>query len=294
MQEWDSGHDALTSVVYDHKAPVTIDDGTGPKRENAGRVTVHYRKVICREIGQRKPVLLLDGTGDIETMRLLFGKRMREVSIRIERKATVTQITDKVFSRTDMLGRNDKTGKPINAKAPEVANRLRREVADLIIAEPSKRKLVVTYKPLVEPEPLPDGTMPPWADFPRRLRGAGIELTHFGAFRGMDKWRDHEAVFIVGREQPPSAAVEGQARAWYAEDREPLVTLPPGERYPRVFRGRRMRGGRGESQKVSVHPDPRVQRRLEQRREHDITQGADRLRLIFNETRLRRACPSRR
>ncbi len=72
-------------------------------------------------------------------------------------------------------------------------------------------------------------------------------------------------------------AVEGMARAIWADDPAPLTL--PGE-YVEEPRGYRMRDGRLTGVVAHVHPDPRVQRVLELKRERETGQAIDRLRLI--------------
>ena len=63
-------------------------------------------------------------------------------------------------------------------------------------------------------------------------------------------------------------------------DPEPFQTFGC---YVKQTRGRRMRSGEVRPVEVEVHPDPRCQELLEQIREAEIVQAADRVRPIFNE-----------
>jgi hypothetical protein len=107
---------------------------------------------------------------------------------------------------------------------------------------------------------------------------AGSELAHFGAIRGVDRWKNFDTAVIVGRNQPPISAVEAVARAIWFDDAQPLVFA---DNWVVENRGYRVRGALpATGVEVVVHPDRRVQAVLEQLRERESTQAVDRLRLI--------------
>jgi hypothetical protein len=80
---------------------------------------------------------------------------------------------------------------------------------------------------------------------------------------------------ICGRESIPVEHVEALARAFLADDPTPF--LPAGS-YVKATRMRRMRDGTLSPVIVELHPDPRVQRVVEQVREAECVQAIDRLR----------------
>jgi hypothetical protein len=85
---------------------------------------------------------------------------------------------------------------------------------------------------------------------------------------------------IVGREQVSPQRLEDMARPFTVADLAPFQTFGF---YVKQTRGRRMRSGEMQPVEVEVHPDPRCQEMLEQIREAEIVQAADRVRPIFNE-----------
>jgi hypothetical protein len=111
----------------------------------------------------------------------------------------------------------------------------------------------------------------------------GATVTHFGRFRGVDDWRDYEGVIVVGREQPPPAAAEEDARGIWFDDPKPLLLSGT---YKTATRGYRLRSGEAKGARVAhcVHPDLRVQRVLELTRERGSAQAIDRLRLVHAES----------
>jgi hypothetical protein len=103
---------------------------------------------------------------------------------------------------------------------------------------------------------------------------------HFAALRGINAWEDCRTAMVVGREQVSPQRLEDLARPFTVSDPEPFQAFGC---YVRQTRGRRMRDGTVRPVEVEVHPDPRCQELLEQIREAEIVQAADRVRPIFNE-----------
>jgi hypothetical protein len=103
---------------------------------------------------------------------------------------------------------------------------------------------------------------------------------HFAKVRGINAWEECKTAVIVGREQVSPQRLEDMARPFTVADPEPFQAFG---RYVRQTRGRRMRSGEVRPVEVEIHPDPRCQELLEQIREAEIVQAADRVRPIFNE-----------
>ena len=98
-------------------------------------------------------------------------------------------------------------------------------------------------------------------------------MAHFGAIRGLDCWKNHDTVIILGRNQPPLEPIEALARALWSDDPEPLTFAEEGWTETNVLLG-------GLTVGVSTHPDRRTDRLLRQVRECESLQAIDRLRLI--------------
>ena len=81
-------------------------------------------------------MLALDGTGDPEMVRHLFGARMEHVECRVERDAHVTSPTGKGYSRQSLSG-TDKFSRPIAGKQAS-AKRLREDVATIVRQQPGR------------------------------------------------------------------------------------------------------------------------------------------------------------
>ena len=83
---------------------------------------------------------------------------------------------------------------------------------------------------------------------------------------------------MIGRNQPPIAALEELARALWFDSAEPLTFVDDWVVELRPYRMRDPAQTMGVE--VLVHPDPRIQKLHEQIREGESTQTLDRLRLV--------------
>ncbi len=240
-----------TSVVFEPKTQKLI---------------VSYLKPQSKKIDDRTPIIALDGTGDIELCRRIFGAHMTEEKTTVSRDASVTQVTGRSFSRQSSTGVQANS----HPHRPQAAERLRQEISAVVCREyvPGKT-LVVCSKRAIRPLA---SVCPP-----------EVHFAHFGALRGLNSFEDCEVVFVVGREQPACKKVEAIARAFFATELEPITTAQIYRREPLEFRLKE--GISTWVENVEAHPDPRVQRVLAQIREAEIVQAADRIRPIFNSGR---------
>ena len=229
-----------------------------PDGEHQDRVHVWWSAALHLP---RAPVLLLDATLDEQIVRQPLP-RATVHRIAARRNAVVIQVKDTACSRNRLLSFE---GAAEEEKA-RAANRLAdvRHLAE-VEAYGERRVLLVTYKAAAERL----GSIP------------GVDITHFGALRGLDRYKDHDTIIIAGREQPPVSEVESLARSIFGD--EPLALLG-GARLCLEVRGYRMHDGSQVGGKVEVHPDPRCQAILEQIRERESEQAIDRLRLVHRET----------
>lgn len=106
-----------------------------------------------------------------------------------------------------------------------------------------------------------------------------VQMAHFGAVRGIDAWKDCEALVLIGRNEPRPEAVEDIARAFFYDDPTPLHLTG---QWISQARGYDLVSGPHLGVEVSVHQDPRVNEVLMQVREAESIQALDRLRLIHN------------
>ena len=205
-------------------------------------------------------------SADLDINRRLFGDELRELRLDVERRALVVQTRGRDFGNQSLTGKR-KNERP---HYPEQAERLRREVArvckflgmTLVIANKSAKESLAPHLEQV------------------------AETAHFGALRGLNAFEDHGAGAVVGREQPEdqptSKAMPAPITPWTPE---PLILGVEG--YAEEVRGHRMADGTAVPVTVQVHPDPRVQKFLEQIREREGEQAVDRMRTVWAERQKR-------
>jgi hypothetical protein len=234
----------------------------------AGVIRVHRRRPVTRFGGGKHDcdVLILDADADLLLVRQWFPDATLE-AIPAERKAGVVQCTSTRCSTTSLVpARNKDSGSSADAQ------RRLDELQALINRKAAGGKRLLVVGPQAVTGNMPAG-VPPLITVP-----SGSELAHFGAIRGVDRWKDFDAVIVVGRNQPPIQAVESIARAIWFDDPQPLEFA---DDWALEKRGYRVRGNLPAlGVEVVVHPDKRVQAVLEQLRERESTQAIDRLRLI--------------
>ena len=248
--EWDLPGDDFVRIELRRAWP---EPGSGEKRD---RVFLHWQREAW---ASGFPVLIIDADVD-QRITGIFLPELVVHEVAVDRRAHVVQIRDTTVSKHKLL------------TAPKADDRLA-DVQALIdaVAWAGSRALVAA------PKGIADKLAPP----------AGAELTHFGALRGADRWRNLDTSIIVGREQPSVDAIEGLMRALFWDRPEPLQLVKPNDQGRRFLtetaRGYRMRDGSLRGSRVWVHPDPDGQRVLEQIRECESAQAIDRLRLIHGD-----------
>lgn len=257
-REMATGRTSLSSVTFEPNATKTIDG----KTERLPRVAAYY--VRRPQIADGSPLLTIDGTGSVALNRKIWGERLEEVRIAVERDAEIVQVAGKTFSRQSITG----LGTDGQAIRPGEATALRNQIATFV-AKLGGNVFVASSKQV--------------EDTLREILPATAKTGHFGALRGINAFEDCDTAVVVGREQISPQALERQVRAFVADDAEPLLLWGC---YVEQCRGRRMRDGSTTWEVVQVHPDPRCQELLEQIREAEIVQALDRVRPVFNRRRL--------
>ncbi|WP_207209984.1 hypothetical protein [Tropicimonas sp. IMCC6043] len=253
LQEIDGTHEASAGIVASRV----------PVRRGSRELVQGVRAVLIRE--QRHvdgvPFLHLDGTGDADMSRLIFGE-LDHYHHPVERNARITQVTGADFSKTYITG-VDANGKPWTGDWRRKSQTLR---ADLIAAISRLPDVAVFSNKTVR-------------------KALGLEndplAGHFGALRGRNDWENYSTGIVIGREQPAPWDVERIARAYAAKAGD---TFTPARRYSDSARGVRGYDGTADVFEVKAHPDPWVDRVLRQIREKEVEQAIDRLRLIHNKT----------
>jgi hypothetical protein len=209
-----------------------------------GEAKLCVTKSILR-LWDHETIVILDADYEPQsTMGFLPGVRC--VSIEAKQNARFVQVEDLSFSK-GYLGL--RPGGAINSK---VVAELARQIRSL----PGKSKMVVTYKGLIPTlrEQLPSA-----------------RYTHFGGLRGTNDFEDCETAIIVGRNYPPTDAIEDIARALHYASPEPLMLAEPVPRRHAV--------GKGFLWSYDFF-DERLQSVLRAMREAETRQAIGRLRLV--------------
>ncbi|WP_156477582.1 hypothetical protein [Falsihalocynthiibacter arcticus] len=208
--------------------------------------------------GVNAPFLYLDGTGDEEIAKAMFGSDLIIHHYPVERNAVVTQVVGCQFSRQYVCGEG-RGGKPAYGDIAQKSCDLR-EHLDTVLKGHDTAAVFATKK---------------------IIQKLGLEGSpragHFGALRGLNRWEDYDSVIIIGREQPPLSAVELIARAYALKTNASFMSAPA----IWEWRGIRIEDG-AVPVRVLSHPDPWVKRILYQIREAEAEQAIDRIRLIHN------------
>lgn len=189
------------------------------------------------------PVLLLDATMPVRATREFFPRLGDVETIRVETPfVRVRQITDTAMSMTALIT-NTHSGKKKNHERAANVERLNQYIR--VRASRYRKVLVITYKGIAEQLRVPHNVM----------------LAHFGAINGIDAWGDIDLLIVIGRTEPSPTTMENVARTVHARDVDCIVPNADGEiRYPRVFRGIRLRPSNGSATVGnSAHPDPKVE-----------------------------------
>lgn len=226
------------------------------KREHAYSVVYRDSKLIVRFLRNssaiQTPTLLLDATADEELIRGVLPDA-RYHAIEVPRKAHVVQVQNRRLSKYALTQEQGK-----DRTVALVQGSLDR------IAAPYAKGLLVTFKSTESLFSVP----PTW------------KTAHFGNVRGIDEYKDLDTIAIVGTYLPPIQAVEDEAAALAA--RLPETRVFSGA-YINAERPFRLRNGEARAS-IWAHPDPFVQRVLEQQREAEMLQAVDRLRLVHSSS----------
>jgi hypothetical protein len=187
----------------------------------------------------KTPVLCIDASADSMILNTFFDD-LEFHTIDVKRNAHVTQVTGSQYSKSRFFY-NDEDGK-----------NLENLVTNLTKATGNKKALVATYK-----------------DLETKLKGQlpeNMATVHFNALRGIDKYKDFDTVFVVGRNQPPMADMENIAAALFSRSDNPIQY----NQEPVKIDGN------------YYSQDERVNAVMRQFRECEALQAIDRLRLVHN------------
>ena len=232
-----------------------------------GDIVLQHRRSITRfdrADGTQPQIIILDASANPLLIEPFF-QISQFLPIDLPRNAHVIQCHSTRCSTTSLV--------PAKNKDPKSIADATRRCADIeaLIAKLARNgtKVLVVGPAAVVGNP--KTSMPSLIAVPPHC-----ELAHFNALRGVDRWRDFDAVVLIGRNEPPAEVVENMARALFFDD--PVAIQITGQ-WDYQVRGYRIAGSQFGVE-TAVHADPRVQAILEQLRECESVQAIDRLRLV--------------
>ncbi|WP_210546578.1 hypothetical protein [Rhodoferax sp. PAMC 29310] len=234
-----------------------------------GVITVHHRNDITRfksnsSNQQSQHIYLLDATASREITEVFFpGARFKE--FRAKRKAYVIQCRSSKCSKRSITPANHTTPQS-QADATLRLSEIQKLIDEL---SANHQSLLVVGPAAVTGNPSRNTpslvTAPPHS-----------ALAHFGALRGVDMYKHFDSVLVIGRNEPPTQAVQDLARAMFYDAAVPLKLSDYWISQPKAYQLK----SNPEGVDVDCHIDQRVQAILMQIREAESLQAIDRLRLI--------------
>jgi hypothetical protein len=214
-----------------------------------------------RNIGCSKPILVIDADANRMLVSRFIGKNktFKYFPIRTKRQSYITQIKNKSFFTGGLVEGRE------NANDIDDINNFIKEKAK------AKKVLVICPKKIEH-----------------RIQHAEVE--HFGNIKGIDKYKDHDCLVLIGRNQPPVVGVENEARAVFGDMIKPIDFINDSDegRFRTGYKNYKMKSGENSKRtlgRVPYHPDYRCQVILSQIRESESTQAISRLRDIWGKNK---------
>lgn len=203
---------------------------------------------------------------------LEWRRQVEFVEIDVANSAHVTQITNFGASMGRLVP--DDGSDDMYDEDPEGSLEEAREYLRIIAAKlPRDRDvLLITYKDA--------------EDYIRQFLPQNVQLDHFGAFRGIDSYKDCDDVWIVGRNLPQARDVERIAEAYWW-DRPDVDLNLTGKYVPAIVRWRLKSGEDGPLTEAWRHPCPQCEAVRESLCEAEIVQAVGRIRPIRATTKKR-------
>ena len=246
---------AVTDRKVSHS--VRFEPPSNKNNPKADKVVVSRRKAL--HIPFNVPVVFIDANAQPEILGQ-FRDNVELVDIPVERQAVIHQFTDLSFSKNSFNNNPDQM-KDVKAFITAIA----KTGKTLAVASKAIRHGLTGIDPKEEKNTLYEGAT----------------FVHFGDLRGLNEYEGFDNVIIVGREQPPSNALEDLARGLWWDADTALISLEDAkDNKPLQKSSRTYRALEYKAVQVAVHPDTRVQLVLEQVREAESEQALDRLRLL--------------
>lgn len=217
------------------------------------------------------PALLIDGSADEAiTERFWPGTRFVAIAAEWSGNVRIVQAIDKTGSMHSLRGER---------RIEDIRWLCRKAVDETATAwrnDEAARPVLITVKAL--------------ADTLRQEGGRscyGLDIEHYGAIRGIDRYKNSAAVVLGGRIEPSPAEIERLTRAIWHASPDPIRTLTAEESVRGLPKGVgeiRQRDGTSVTVATNYHPDPRCMRILRAVRDGELVQAMARIRPVHRST----------
>jgi hypothetical protein len=257
--EFDKDRDICHSVNIDH--------------------TNRFLQINCRkELNKyhNVPFLIIDSDSDQTLIEKVLNWNNNDYDffdIDVKRKSFITQVKNKTFSKNSLTRKNN--GDVYDIKVDQLINDVNGFIE--IIASKNKKVLVIIYMKIVK-------EIKPFKN---------VDVIYWNSFRGLDCYKDYDVVIAIGRNEPHNQQLESIMRGIFFDDDKQLDFIKKNNQGVKLFnssnRPIHLKNNRSFINKVtihpvdvSIHPDQRGNRILNQIRECETIQGISRIRDIHN------------
>lgn len=214
-------------------------------------------------LNRNAPTLLLDADADRQiTGQIAPGAAFVEINVAPCRE--IIQVTDRSLSPSSIAAREDEGAS--KSAAPTLTSEII-TVIDREVKSARGKVLVVG----------PKATLKHFPTYRENQEIAGAEGRNLGpSMQGINSYRDSEKVIVLGRLEPPCAAINSMTRALFGDDETPIKCV---DQLVWMTGHYAMRDGTYRTARYMGHPDPRAASVLNQIREASTLQAIARLRL---------------
>ena len=258
----------LLCLLHDSKMNRTIEQ-QAVFNKHTGKIELRYTYDTL-PLYDDVYTLVIDANVDPDIISRLLKKPFDFHDIHVKRKSFVKQVSTKAFSTNSMkkIGNKSKHDKEVDRLMCEthefIQNRANIHESGLVVC-PHEIESIWFHNEDNNPNNI---TLPP-----------GWHVTHFGAYRGIDKFKNMECVVVIGRNQPRVCDVESMTCAIFMDDPSPVTLI--GNMFHKEVRGYTTTGNTNDSTEVDYHPDARCDRILKQIRECETVQAVSRIRDVW-------------
>lgn len=237
-------------------------------------IKILFRK--AHKLPKESKILLLDATADKRLLEPSFP-RIECVDIHAEQNLNVVQVHG---------FRGSKAAYDVQKKDGEWNEDVVFDKANMKISDSGRNHIQILndfIDRILKQNPADKIAVITHADMEEKImKSDRLTTGHFGNIRGLDGFKDCDAVIIAGRPQPSIRDIENQAKAIFFDKNVKIEPLDDILYLPETERGYLLKSGRRLGARIPYHPDPICNAMLEQVREAEIIQAIGRLRAVWS------------